>query len=293
MALRARKPEVKKPRFKALVYANTGVGKTHFCSSFPNTYYIDTEGVQDYAHFTKMIADNNGEVVVLKDLVEIIDEIKELLSVQHNYKTLVIDSLSFPYGLLSNLEAERLARKAKDSEGTEYGANQAKGKRLTFHLGILLTRLDMNVIVTSHERNRYIQGVEVGKIYDINEKMAYSLGTVLNLRQQGGSRKAFIEKSRYSELPTGGLIDFDNGYNVIKEAFGEDIFTSESAPEQLATPEQVIELNRLINDLNVSEENVQKLLIKADSQRIEEIPTDTIQKYIDKLKARIVQGTQI
>lgn len=289
MALRAKKPKVEKPRFKALVYSNTGVGKTHFCCSFPNTYYIDTEGVQDYDHFVNMILDNKGDIVVLKDVTEIINEVKELLSVKHDYKTLVIDSLSFPCGLLSNLEAERLSKKAKDSEGTEFGANLAKGKRLTFHLGILLSRLDMNVIVTSHEKTRYIQGAEVGKTYDINEKMAYSLGTILNLRQQGNSKKAFVEKSRYPQLPTGAIIDFDNGYEVIKETFGEDIFTNESVVEKLASQEQISELKRLISDLNVSDENVQKLLIKADSQRIEEINTDIIQKYIDGLKAR-VQG---
>lgn len=290
MALRAKKPQVVKPRFKALVYSNTGVGKTHFCCSFPNTYYIDTEGVQDYDHFVNMIIDNKGDIVVLKDVTEIINEVKELLSVKHDYKTLVIDSLSFPCGLLSNLEAERLSRKAKDSEGTEFGANLAKGKRLTFHLGILLSRLDMNVIVTSHEKTRYVQGAEVGKTYDINEKMAYSLGTILNLRQQGSSKKAYIEKSRYPQLKTGSIIDFDDGYHVIKDTFGEEIFTNESIIEKLATPEQVSELKRLISDLNISDENVQKLLIKADSQRIEEINTEIIQKYINGLKARITQG---
>jgi len=285
--LRAKKPVVKKPRFKALVYSNTGVGKTHFCCSFPNTYYIDSEGVEDYPHLVQKILDNKGDLIVLKDVTEIINEIKALLSVKHNYKTLVIDSLSFPCGLLSNLEADRLSKKTKDSEGTEFGANLAKGKRLTFHLGILLSRLDMNVIVTSHEKTRYIQGAEVGKTYDINEKMAYSLGTILNLRQQGNSKKAFIEKSRYPELPTGELIDFSDGYEVIKKSFGEDIFLSESTIEDLATPEQVSELQRLISVLNISEENVQKLLIKAESQRLEEINTEVIKKYIDGLKSRL------
>lgn len=288
--LRAKKPTVNKPRFKALIYSNTGVGKTHFCCSFPNTYYIDSEGVQDYPHFVQMIIDNNGEIVVLKDLTEIIAEVKLLLSTEHKYKTLVIDSLSFPFGLLGNLEAERLAKKTRDSEGTEYGANLAKGKRLTFHLGILLSRLDMNVIVTSHEKTKYQGGQETGKTYDINEKMAYSLGTILHLRQQGGSKKAFIEKSRYPQLPTGASLDFDDGFGVIRSAFGDEVLTTESAAEKLATPEQVSELKRLISDLNITDENVQKLLIKADSQSIEEIQTDIIQKYITSLKARITQG---
>lgn len=287
MALRAKKPEVSKARFKALVYANTGVGKTHFCCSFPETYYIDSENLTHYPHLVQMIIDNNGEHVEIRELSDIIKEVKELLSVKHRFKTLVIDSLSFPCGLLANLEADRLAAKSAGSEGTEFGANLAKAKRLTLHLGILLSRLDMNVIVTAHEKTRYVNGAEVGKTYDINEKMAYSLGTVLHLRQQGNSKKAFIEKSRYPQVKLGEMIDFQDGFETIKEIFGENIFKDESLTEELATPEQIAECKRLIQLCNISDETVQKWCIKAEAQGLDEMNTKIIQKCIDALKNQL------
>jgi hypothetical protein len=287
MALKAKKPEVTKARFKALIYANTGVGKTHFCCSFPSVYYIDSENLTDYPHLVKMIIDNDGDHALIRELTDIIKEVKELLSVKHKYKTLVIDSLSFPCGLLANLEAERLAAKSAGSEGTEFGANLAKAKRLTLHLGILLSRLDMNVIVTAHEKTRYVNGAEVGKTFDINEKMAYSLGTVLNLRQHGNSKKAFVEKSRYPQMKLGELIDFNDGFESIKKIFGAGIFEDESTVEILATPEQISEVKRLIQVLSITDETVQKILIKGQAQSWDEMSSDNVQKCIDSFKSKL------
>ncbi len=175
MALRAKKPVFKQARFKALVYSEPGVGKTHFCCSFPDSYYIDTENLEDYEHFVEMLEKNNSEHVRLNELTDIIKEVKELLSTKHNYKTLIIDSLSFPNGALAALEAERLHNKAPSTEGTEFGANVAKGKRLTFQLGILLSRLDMNVIVTAHQKPKYVKMEQVGDTFDVNDKMLFAL----------------------------------------------------------------------------------------------------------------------
>lgn len=287
MALRAKKPEITKTRFKALIYANTGVGKTHLCCSFPNVYYIDSENLTDYPHLVQMIIDNKGDHVLMRELTEIINEVTQLLSVKHDYKTLVIDSLSFPCGILANLEAERLAAKSSSSEGTEFGANLAKAKRLTFHLGILLSRLDMNVIVTAHEKMRYIDGKEIGKIYDISDKMAYALGTIINLRQQANSKKAFIEKSRYTQMALGEIIDFQDGYQTLVKLFGENIFHDQSTSEILATHDQIAECKRLVHVLNIPDETVQKILIKAQSQAWEEMNGELIQKCIDNFKSRL------
>src|ERR1017187_1048630 len=111
MALRAKKPEVKEPRLKALLYADKGTGKTHFCCSLPETYYIDTEGLEDYPHLVRMLRDNGGDLVYLTEMSEIIKEVQELLSTKHSFKTLVIDSISFPYAWLAQSETERLVKK--------------------------------------------------------------------------------------------------------------------------------------------------------------------------------------
>lgn len=163
MALRAKPPVLEPNRFRALIYGNTGVGKTHFVASMPNVYYIDTEGMSKYKKFVDMLKENKSFLIQLFDLQEIINEVKELISVKHDYKTLVIDSISIPCAHLANLEVDRLVKKTPSSEGTEFGANLAKVKRLIFQLGILLSRLDMNVIVTAHEKTKYEKSIEIGK----------------------------------------------------------------------------------------------------------------------------------
>lgn len=285
--LKAKKPEFEPNRFRALLFGNAGSGKTHLCCSLPNTYFIDTEGVLKYKHFVSMLRDNNSAATSIYDISDIINEVKELMTVKHDYKTLVIDSITFPYALLANMEAERLCKKTPDKEGTEYGANLAKSKRLTFHLGMLLTRLDMNVIVTAHEKAKYEKNVEIGKDFDVNEKMSYALGTTMHLRLNGNSRVAFFEKSRYSELPNKGIIDFNDGYEVLKNRFGEDMFVRESSVEKFANKEQISELKKLISILNVPDETIQKWLTSAKSTSLEEMSAEQIGKCIVYLKGKI------
>jgi hypothetical protein len=287
MALRAKPPTLEPNRIRALIYGNKGVGKTHFAVSIPNVYYIDTEGSLKYKRFVEKLTENNSSSIALYELEEIIREVKELISVKHDYKTVVIDSISFPYNLLSHLEVERLTKKSPNTEGTEFGANMAKAKRLTFHLGMLLTRLDMNVIVTAHEKTKYQKGEEIGKEPDVNEKMGYALGTQIHLRIQGKSIKAFIEKSRYQELKNQELIDFDDGYETIKKLFGEEVFLRESTTEELASEEQITEVRRLQVLLNYPEENLQKWMINKKSQTIEEVNSKDILKLIEHFKSKI------
>lgn len=287
MALRAKPPVLEPNRLRALIYSNKGVGKTHFTVSLPNVYYIDTEGALKYERFVKMLKENKSDSIALYDLEEIIKEVKDLLSTKHNYKTLVIDSITFPYNLLASVEAERLIKKSPHTEGTEFGANMAKAKRLTFHLAMLLTRLDMNVIVTAHEKSKFVDGKDAGKEPDVNEKMGYALGTQMHLRLQGKAIKAFIEKSRYSELKNQELIDFDDGYGTIKKLFGEEIFLRDSVTEELATEEQIKEVRRLQAVLNHPEESLQKWLITKHAHSLDEVNTKDIDKLIQHFKSKI------
>lgn len=292
MALRAVKNKEKGiGRFKAVFYSLPGVGKTHFCCSFPNTYYIDTEGLHDYLHFIDMVESKGGNVVYLTELTQIIEEVGELLKGGHDYKTLVIDSISFPYLALSNVEAERLTavakRKGEEKEGIEYAAHKAKSARLTQQLGILLTKLDMNVIVTAHEKVKYEKGIETGKTFDVTDKLSYALGTTIQLRQMGKSVKAYIEKTRYPKLPRWESIDFSDGYNKMCEKLGLEMFTREVKNVELGTVEEVAEIGRLVNVLHVPVESVNEWLLRANSNSFEDMPRKNVLKCIEFLNNKI------
>lgn len=290
MALRGKTPELKPNRLRALIYGNKGVGKTHFTCSIPDVYYIDTEGAGHYKKFVDMLKVNGGSIVEINDLEEIIKEVKDLISTKHTYKTLVIDSISVPCAHLAVLEAERLVKKAPHTEGTEFGANLAKVKRLTFHIGILLSRLDMNVIVTAHEKPKYFKNEEVGKDADVNEKMSYCLGSVFQLRLQGQSRKLFVEKTRYSEMKTGDLIDFDDGYGEIKKRFGEEVFLRDSVPEILASKEQILKLRNIMEEFNYPDEKKQKWLSTYKINSFDEMPSATIDKCIKFFESKVKES---
>lgn len=285
MALRAKKPVIKEARFQAVVYGNRGVGKTHFCCSFPNSYYIDTEGLENYPHFVKMLEANGSQIVRLNDLSEIIKEVKELMSTKHDFKTIIIDSITFPIHLLANMEAERLNKKGED--GTAFGRNLAETKRRTFELGMLLTRADLNCIITAHEKVKYEKNVEIGKASDVNDKMEYSLGTVINLFKVGDKVKARIEKSRYPELKSNDFIDFDNGYKTLCDKLGSNLFEREVTLEKLATDEQVAEFKRLIEILNIPDDIVQKCIINGRATTMEQMTFEHMEKTIKYFVAKV------
>lgn len=288
MALKGKKPEVTEQRFKALIYGDHGTGKSHFACSFPDTYYIDTEKLQEYNKFVKMLNASNSILCYMNDFHEIINEVKELLSVAHNYKTLVIDSISFPYGLLAQHEIDRLVKaSSKPIEGTEFQAHLSKPKRLLFHLGMLLTRLDMNVIVIAHEKSKFQGGEEIGKTFDIGEKIGYSLGTIINLKMIGPKRFAVITKTRYDELPNKETISFDDGYKIITDRFGNEMFSREVKVEKLAEALQIEELNHLIKLLNIPDETIQKWLTSSKCMSLDELSEEVCLKLITACKKKL------
>lgn len=288
MVLRAKKPESQPNRFRAVIFGAPSAGKSHFVCNLPDVYYIDTENLQKYKKFRDMLDKNGGHIISLNDMNDIINEVKELLSTKHNYKTLVIDSISVPCGHLANLEVDRLVKASvKPIEGTEFGSNVAKPKRLTYHLGMLLARLDMNVVVTAHEKAKFEGNHEIGKLPDVSDKLAHLLGTTIHVQNAGGKRIGKVIKSRYDEIKDGEVISFENGYETLKKRFGEDVFSRESIVEKLSTKEQLSEFSRLINLCKITEETQQKWLTKFSSNSFDEISEVNAQKIIDHLKSQV------
>ncbi len=288
MALRAKKPTVEPERFRALVYGAESSGKSHFACSIPNSYYIDTEDLQKYNKFKEMLIANDSVMVNLLNLSDIIEEIKSLIEDDHDYKTLIIDSISVPYNFLANLEVERLkAVSEKSIEGTEFSAHLNKSKRLVFHISMLLQRIDMNIIVISHEKGKYEGMKEIGKVYDINDKIAHGLGCVIHMQKRGNKRVGYIAKSRFDELPEFQSVEFDNPYEVLKEKFGEERFCRKIKNEVFASKDQLAELHHLIKILSVSDEAQQKWLVSAKCATFDELSEEQAQKYIDACKKKL------
>lgn len=278
MSLRGIKPKEIQPRLKALFYGNAGSGKTTASISFPHVYLIDTESGAVHSQYIKLLDKNNGAVFQTTDFDELVKEVKLLLTEKHEFKTLVIDPLTTLYNDLLD--------KAALVSGTDFGKHYGVANKKMKHLLSLLTRLDMNVIITSHAKNEYATGMTVlGQTFDCYKKLDYLFDLVFEVQKRGKERVGIVKKTRLESFPDGDSFPFS--YEEISKRYGKDILEKDAVPEKLATPEQVTEIRRLIKLLNISEETYQKWLDKANSHSFDEMSEEIIIKCINHLQAEI------
>ena len=286
--LKATTPEIKdNPRFKCIIFGPPGAGKSKFAYSFKNAYIHGTENTTEYRHFAEQIKGNNSVYIEVDTLDDVIDEVHDLLSTKHKYTTYIFDSPSPLYHTMLGLEAERLAKK-DGSEGDEYQRNAKKANRKLARLSLLLSRLDMNVIIITHEKNKFENGRDAGMTYDLPVRLGHAVGTILHLNMLGSQRKAKVVKTRYdAEMPINDFIDFTiDGHEEICKRLGIEIFQKLSTPDPLATSAQVEELLALLQYHNVPEEKVQDWLLKGKAASLEELAAKHAQSLIEYLKSK-------
>lgn len=278
MVLKAKKPQMIEQRLKALFYGAAGVGKTMAAIQFPAPYIIDTEGSTNKPQYVKAIEKSGGAVLMTVDFDEMINEVKALLSEKHEYKTLVIDSLTLLYN--------DLLEKAERKVGTDFGRHYGEANKRMKQLLNLLFRIDMNVIITSHQKNEYGQNLAIlGQTFDCYKKLDYLFDLVFEIQKRGNNRVGIIKKSRIESFPDSEVIPFS--YSEIADRYGRHILEKDAVAQELADEDQVKEILRLIDLIKIPEESWQKWLDKANSERWEEMPKDAIQKCIDHLKSKI------
>lgn len=278
MALRAKKPAMIEQRLKALFYGCAGVGKTMAAIQFPKPYIIDTEGSTNKPQYVKQIEKSGGVVLMTVDFDEMVNELKELLTIKHDYKTLVIDSLTNLYN--------DLLEKAEKKVGTEFGRHYGEANKRMKQLLNLLFRIDMNVIITAHSKNEYGTNLSVlGQTFDCYKKLDYLFDLVFEIQKRGDKRIGIVKKSRIESFPDTETFPFN--YDEIANKFGKEVLERDAKPQELATPEQVKELTRLIELLKTPEEIYTKWKSKASAEEWSEMPRDAMEKCIQYLKSTI------
>jgi hypothetical protein len=282
MALRAKKPVVKNNRLKLFMYGNAKVGKTTLGVQFPKPYIIDTEGTTDKEKYVDLINKVDGAVLVTQDFDELVEQVKDLLTLKHDYKTLVIDSLTILYNDLLDKSALKV--------GTEFGRHYGEANKKVKHLINLLLRLDMNVIITSHAKNEYGSKLEVlGSTFDCYKKLDYIFDLILEIQRRGSERVAIIKGTRLNEFEESAV--FPCSYSEFSKRYSVEALERTAIAQEIADESQVKELVRLIDLIKVPDDIWQKWLDKACSDKWEEMPKDAIQKCIDHLKSKI-QGEE-
>lgn len=277
MGLRGVKAEEVPQRMKAFFYGAAGVGKSTAAIQFPKPYWIDTEGSSDKKRYKSLLDAAGGVVFQTQDFDELIKEVKELLTVKHPYKTLVIDSLTILYN--------DLVDKAEKKVGTKYGRSFMEANKHVKHLMNLLLRLDMNVIITSHAKDKYGDEMAViGQTFDCYKKLDYLFDLVFEVQKRGDKRVAIVRKTRLDEFPDGETFDFS--YTEFEKRGGVDMFQKEATVEKLASKEQVNRLRYLIDLYKEPEETVEKWKKKAKVDSLDEMNEQVILKCIEYMEKK-------
>ena len=287
--LKAKDPstvEPAKPKF--ILFSASGIGKTWYALSFPNVYYMDTEGGATRAHYMDRLSKSGGKYLGVEDgaldFEVIIDQLKALATEKHSFKTVVIDSITKLFNNAIANEAERLADK------NSFGADKKPAIAYMRRLVVCLGRLDMNVILVAHERPEWgtdSKGdrVELGKVADCWDKLIYELDLTIHCQKRGPQRMAVVKKSRLLGFPEGQSFPLE--FAEFAERYGKDVILKAAKPLDLATVEQVTEITRLVELLNIGGETTAKWLEKANAETFSELNSYQAAAVITSLNSKL------
>jgi len=291
MNLKAKKPEtvkVSKPKF--LISGESGVGKTMFALNFPKPYLIDTEGGATRPQYQEKLKKSGGvyfgKEEGSQDFDIIIEEIKQLTTTKHEYKTLIIDSFSYIY-MLEAAEAEL-------SGGSDFGRDKKEANKPTRQMIRWLEKLDMNVILICHSKGKWgRKGKEVfqdGTTFDGYDKLEYILDLWVELLPKG--KTMIIRKSRIESMPQDE--SYPVSYDKFANIYGKNIIEEESKPVDMASKEQITKIEEIIKGLGIKEDQVHKWFKKVSVDEWSEMTstqiyglTSMLNKRIDALKKEI------
>lgn len=280
-AIDPKEAEPTKP--KILIFGKAGVGKTFTSLDFPTSYYYDTEGGANRNHYTDKLKKAGGKYMGPEhgalDAATLIEQIQALATEEHPYKTLIIDSITKIYNTIIAAEAEKLG--SKDA----FGASKKPAIAWMRRLLNWVARLDMNVIFISHEKTNWVDGESEGVTFDVWEKLEYELDLSLHIQKRGDSRVAVPRKSRLIGFAEG--VAFPWSYDEFATRYGKDVIERKSKTIELATEQQLAQLKLLLENVKMSDEEIQKWFNKAKVEKWEEMSTETIEKCIDYLKGKI------
>ncbi len=286
MALKGIKPEIVvagKP--KIMLSGKPGTGKSFFALNAPAPYLIDTEGGATREQYVKKLIANKGAYLGIEhgaqDFNEVINQVRELATTSHPYKTLIIDSFSKLY----NVEAAA----AEERSGSDFGKDKREADKPTRKLLNWLGRLDMTVILICHQKDKWSRtGKELimeGSTFDGYKKLDYELDLWLETKLVGTTRYATVVKSRVEGFPVGTDIDLD--FNSFERLYGKAVVEGPVKPIVLATSSQVAEVKRLVDLLKVPQEDFDKWLTKAQATDPEDLSQENADKMLKFLNDKI------
>jgi hypothetical protein len=286
MALRGVKPDKVTKRLKALFYGGAGVGKTTAAIQFPRPYLIDTERGATNDSYVEKLQKAGGAYFFTADFDDMLQEVTALLCEDHEYRTVIIDPLTVVYNDLLDKSAKALAT-AEDPSGTSFGRHKALADRKVKHLLNLLTRLDMNVIITAHAKVMWGDGMKnLGNTFDCYAKLDYLFDLAFEVQNRGkANRVAVVKKTRHDAFPEGDVFPFS--YDEIATRYGREVLEAKAKAVQLASDGEVAHLRSLVETLRLPADVTDKWLDKAKAESFHEMTSEQIRAAIQWCVSRV------
>lgn len=294
MALRGKKPEEKQKRLKLFVYGPSGIGKTTAALLFPKAYIIDTEKGTD--HYAKTINKMDSSVFQSNVFDDVMAEVKQLLTTQHEYRTLIIDPITQVYHAVQDKWSrifEKHAKSEKEAEVQDFGMRYWGRVKSDFKaLQRMLMALDMNIIITSHQKDQYGTGMtKIGVTFDSMKGEDYLYDLVFRLEKKGEKRMAITIKERaevgHPKFPP----EFEWSYENFLKFYGNEVITREAVAVPLASEEQVQKIKNLLEVVRIDESEVSAWLSKADVSEWSEMTAEQIEKCIKFVEKKLTPAT--
>lgn len=291
--LKAKDPKAAEPsKPKILIFGKPGVGKTWGALDFPSCYYIDTEGGANLPHYTDKLLKSGGVYLGPEDgaldFKTVIEQVKILATTKHPYRTVIIDSISELYNTAIADKQAELSEKHGDK--SLFGAEKKPAIAAMKQLLSWAKRCDLNVLLIAHSKAEWGndgkgERIEIGQTFDAWDKIEYALHLAMEITKQGPSRKAKVRKSRLIGFPDGD--SFPWSYEDFSERYGKSVIEAAVKAIVLASPEQVSEIERLLEIVKVSEDDIEKWKAKADAETFSEFTQEQASGIISHLTNKI------
>jgi hypothetical protein len=146
----------------------------------------------------------------------------------------------------------------------------------------------MNVIITSHQKDIYGAGMtKIGVGPDSMKGDSYFFDFVFSLDLINGKRVAHTIKER-AEIGKNKFPEtFEWEYKNFLNFYGEDVITRQAVAVEMATPEQVLEVESLLSVVKIDDSSIMAWFTKADVESWDQMTKEQLQKCIDFLKKKI------
>jgi len=238
-------------RLKVFLWGDTGTLKTRTALSFPSPVVIDLErGSGAYE------GEFDFHVVHASNPEDVRRHVHWLNTNHHPFRTLVIDSITEYWEALQKYWSNIFLQTNVGGVGhhkdfyTLQVGDWSQIKADFRELIRLILELDMNVVITAHEKAMYDEQrgfmKRIGETFAGEKRLPYLFDIVYQCTREGDEFKAIRQKARYLVPET-----IEPPYReAFEKAVGEESLEREAKPFMSATEAQVLELKARTKDMD-------------------------------------------